>query len=109
MSSESSTGHLAHMVYFKLRDDSPANVQKLVDSCHKYLAGHPGVVYFSVGVRNPDLAREVNVRDFDVGLHVVFESRAAHDRYQTDERHLKFIEENKPTWASVRVFDADVH
>ena len=44
-------------------------------------------------------------RDFDVGLHVIFKDRAAHDHYQETEAHLKFIEENKAGWAKVRVFD----
>jgi hypothetical protein len=39
---------------------------------------------------------------------VVFENRAAHDQYQTAPRHVKFIEDSKPNWAKVRVFDADV-
>jgi hypothetical protein len=55
-----------------------------------------------------DLAREVNDRDFDVALHVVFENKVAHDQYQTHERHVKFIEDNKDTWAKVRVFDSYV-
>jgi hypothetical protein len=50
----------------------------------------------------------VNVRDFDGALQLVFESRAAHDAYQTAPRHLQFIDENKPTWAQVRVFDANI-
>ena len=52
--------------------------------------------------------REVNDKEFDVALHVVFKNRAAHDEYQTAPRHVKFIEESKPNWAKVRVFDADV-
>jgi hypothetical protein len=35
----------------------------------------------------------------------VFQSKHFHDVYQTAETHLKFIEENKPTWDKVRVFD----
>ena len=54
------------------------------------------------------LDRPVNDRDFDVGLHVVFEDRAAHDEYQPSERHEKFIAENKHLWNKVRVFDSDV-
>ena len=50
----------------------------------------------------------MNDKQFDVALHVVFESRAAHDQYQVHPRHVKFIEENKPNWATVRVFDADL-
>jgi hypothetical protein len=54
------------------------------------------------------LDREVNVLDWDVGLHLVFVDKAAHDSYQTDPSHVKFIEENKPNWAGVRVFDSVV-
>ena len=32
--------------------------------------------------------------------------KAAHDAYQDDATHNKFIDENKPNWAAVRVFDS---
>ena len=99
---------LGHMVYFTLKDRSPAAVQKLVADCRKYLTDHPGTVFFAAGTLVPDLTRPVNQTDFDVALQIVFESRAAHDAYQAAPRHLQFIEENKPNWAKVRVFDADV-
>ena len=97
---------LAHMVYFKLNDSSSQARQKLVADCHKYLSGHEGTVYFSVGTLVEELSRPVNDKDFDVALHVVFKNKAAHDAYQPHPRHLKFIEENKPSWAKVRVFDS---
>ena len=97
---------LAHMVYFKLKDSSPAAKEKLVQACRKYLSGHEGVVAFAAGVLAEDLKREVNDRDFDVSLHVVFENKAVHDKYQTHPRHLKFIEENKANWDKARVFDS---
>jgi len=96
---------LAHMVYFTLKDRSPQAVRAQVAACHKYLSGHPGQAYFSVGTHVPDLAREVN-QDFDVALNVVFGSRKAHDDYQTAEKHLQFIAESKPGWAQVRVYDS---
>lgn len=97
---------LGHMVYFKLNDANEANRQKLVAACDKYLSGHDGTVYYSAGILAADLDREVNDRDFDVALHLVFRDKAAHDTYQVHARHLKFIEENKATWAKVRVFDS---
>ncbi len=97
---------LAHHVYFTLHDHSPAARQKLVDACRKYLSGHPGQVWFGVGTLAAELNREVNDRDFDVALTVVFQSQAAHDRYQQAERHLRFIAENKANWRQVRVFDS---
>ena len=99
-------GRLAHMVFFTLADASLAARTKLTAACHKYLSGHEGVLYFSVGTLAAGLEREVNVRDFDVALHVVFENLAAHDRYQVHSRHLRFIEENRSNWKQVRVFDS---
>ncbi len=108
--SESSSAEtmLAHMVYFTLKDNSPPAITKMLEACRKYLTGHPGTVFFAVGTLTPDLAREVNVRDFDIALQVVFKNRAAQDQYQVAERHIQFITENKENWAKVRVFDADV-
>ncbi len=99
-------GMICHDVYFSLKDNSPAAKQKLVDACKKYLTGHPGEASFSAGVLAEDLKRDVNDRDFDVALHIVFENKSAHDKYQDAERHLKFIEENKDNWKKVRVFDS---
>ena len=96
---------LAHNVFFTLTDNSPAAVQCLIDACKKYLTVQPGIVYFACGKLEPELAREVNDRGFDVGLHVVFASRAAHDAYQEDASHERFIAENKANWKKVRVFD----
>jgi hypothetical protein len=100
--------NVAHMVYFSLTDKSPAAKQKLVDACKKYLAKHPGTVYFSAGTLCEELNRPVNDRDFDVALHLVFKDKAAHDKYQDADLHTKFIEENKDNWKKVRVFDANV-
>jgi stress responsive alpha/beta barrel protein len=99
---------LGHMVYFTLKDRSDQAVEKLVAACKKYLTGHPGTVFFAAGTLVPDLNRPVNQTDFDVALQVVFDSREAHDAYQKHPRHLQFIEENKPNWDRVRVFDADI-
>jgi len=99
---------LGHMVYFTLKDRSPAAVQKLLADCRKYLTNHPGTVFFAAGTLVPDLVRPVNQTDFDVAVQVVFESRAAHDAYQIAPRHVQFMDENRPNWARVRVFDADV-
>lgn len=100
--------HLAHIVFFTLADDTQQNRETLVAACNKYLSDHDGTVYFSAGVINEDLDREVNDREFDVALHLIFESRKAHDTYQTHAQHLKFIEENKHLWSAVRVFDSNV-
>lgn len=97
---------VAHMVYFKLKENTDDAKEKLVVACKKYLSRHEGTIYFSAGVLAKDLVRDVNDRDFDVSLNLVFRNKAAHDAYQTDPRHLEFIEENKESWSVVRVFDS---
>jgi hypothetical protein len=97
---------LAHMVYFKLKDSSGANRAKLAAACKLFLSGHTGTVSFGTGTLAADLNREINDRDFDVSLHLVFVNKAAHDKYQEHPRHLQFIEENNDTWEKGRVFDS---
>jgi len=99
---------LAHMVYFTLNDDSPEAIEAMVQACHKYLKNHPGVIYFSAGTRGKEFQREVNDQVFHVVLNVVFDNKESHDIYQVAPEHLQFIEENKPGWAQVRVFDSYV-
>jgi hypothetical protein len=99
---------LAHMVYFTLKDSSEAAIDHMVGACKKYLNGHPGTKFFAAGKLVPDLTRPVNQIDFHVALHVVFDTRQAHDDYQTHPRHIQFIEENKAGWERVRVFDSYV-
>lgn len=105
-STEPAAPQLAHMVFFTLKDPTEANRDKLIAACEKHLSKHDGTVYFSVGTIVDDLKREVNDREFDVALHLVFKDRAAHDAYQTHPRHLSFIEENQALWGKVRVFDS---
>ena len=63
-------------------------------------------MFFAAGVRAEEMAREVNDRGFDVGLHVYFRDQAAHDAYQDHPRHQQFIAEMSANWKSVRVFDS---
>ena len=99
---------IAHNVYFTLKDRSDLAKAMLVAACKASLAKHPGVVFFACGMLEDSLSRPVNDREFDVALHVVFDSIASHDAYQDAPLHLKFIAENNPNWATVRVFDSNV-
>lgn len=100
--------HLSHDVYFTLHDASPAAKAQLVEACRNYLSGHPGTVFFAVGVLADQLRRDVNDLGFDVALHIVFDSIASHDAYQTAPRHDQFIAAQKANWKLVRVFDSQV-
>lgn len=96
----------AHNVYFSLSDASEAKKIELVGECHTYLKNHPGVVFFAAGTVSPDHNRKVNDRDFDVALHIIFDSASSQDTYQAAADHQAFIERNKDNWKQVRVFDS---
>jgi hypothetical protein len=97
---------LSHSVYFSLIDNSPEARQRLIGACQEHLTGHPGTVFFAVGTLAEDIRWSVSDSDFDVVLHLVFESRAAHDAYQDSPRHERFLAENESNWRGIRVFDA---
>lgn len=97
---------LAHNVFFSLHDASESARSKLVAACKKYLANHPGTVFFACGTLASELRRPVNDLQFDVALHLVFQSRAAQDTYQLAPLHQQFIAESKGNWKNVRVFDS---
>jgi hypothetical protein len=105
-SDPSKSAPLAHIVFFTLAESNDANRSKLVEGCKKYLDKHEGIVYFGVGVNARQYAREVNDRDYDVALHLIFATAEDHDVYQTHPRHMKFVEECKGLWMRVRVFDS---
>jgi hypothetical protein len=98
---------LAHSVYFTLKDRTAAAAARLIAGCREHLTGHPGTKVFAVGTC-ADYDRQVNDRDYDVALVIVFDSHSAHDAYQTAPRHNAFIAAHADTWAKVRVFDADL-
>jgi Stress responsive A/B Barrel Domain len=103
---EAADPQLAHAVYFTLKDQSPKSREKFIASCEKYLTGHKGAVSFSIGTIAEDVKEPVSDREFDVALHVVFETKAALAEYLKSERHDKFVAENKDGFAKVRVFDS---
>ncbi len=99
---------LAHMVFFGLKDRSPEAREKFLESCRKYLGGHEGTTYFSVGIiaEDEDVQEPVSVKDFDVALHVVFENKAGKAKYLKSERHDAFVAENRALFSNVKVFDS---
>jgi hypothetical protein len=106
VSNEQKFMRLVHDVYFTLNDNSSDARAKLVRDCYKYLSNHPGIVFFAAGQLVESHTRDVNIRNWDVSLHIVFKNKDYHDQYQEASDHHKFIDENKDNWKSVRVFDS---
>ena len=97
---------LAHMVFFKLKDSGEKSRAAMIESCQKYLTGHPGTISVSFGEIAEDVNEASSNRDFDIALHLVFADKAAAAAYQKSARHSEFVEKNKSSFAKVQVFDS---
>jgi hypothetical protein len=98
---------VAHNVFFALNDNSQPAKKALVDDCHKLLSPLPGIVFYAAGTLS-DMKRDVNDRDFDVALHVVFKDQAALEAYLAAPPHLEFVKKHQANFKKIRVFDSDV-
>lgn len=96
---------ISHNVFFELKEGSREEVKKLISDCRTYLKPIPGIIFFSVGSILDEHQRDVNVRNFHVGIHVTFVNKKAHDEYQSCDLHNQFVARNKDNWKDVRVFD----
>ena len=96
---------MAHMVFFSLADATEAMIKQYEGYCYQYLSGHPGQVHFSVGARVVDIQRDVSASDFDVAMHIIFDSRKSYNAYAKSSRHEEFITQTAGLSNGRRVFD----
>ena len=98
---------IVHNVYFSLKDNSDTERQSLVADSHRLLAPIPGITFYAAGTL-AEMRRDVNDREFDVALHVVFPDTEALEKYLVHPKHLEYVQKNKANWDRVRVFDSRV-
>ncbi len=96
---------LFHSLYFSLADKSPANIAKFTDICVKYLSTHPGIQLFATGGLT-DIKRDVSVRNFDVGVDIVYESKQAYDEYLKSKLHDEFFPATAGMITDTYIFDS---
>ncbi|UCD27471.1 MAG: Dabb family protein [Planctomycetota bacterium] len=95
-----------HSVYFTYQSQIPEGEKDiLIADVYELLAHIPVVRKIDAGRRDPDADREVNDKDFHVGLTVYFDDKQGYDEYQVDEKHQAFVAKHKSNWASIRVYD----
>lgn len=103
-----------HDLYFSLNDKSPASIENFTNICIKYLSKHPGILQFSTGGLT-DIQRDVSVRNFDVAVSIVYESKKAYDEYLKSKGHDEFFPATAGMIANTYIFDSylkyqsDVH
>ena len=95
----------AHSVYFTLADRSSRTMNDFRAACVKYLSGHPGQIFFAVGLRALEMRRDVNDSSFDVAMEMIFDTFASYDAYRKEPRHEEFITVTAGMSTRRRVFD----
>jgi hypothetical protein len=97
---------LVHAVFFTMRPGTPdSEVDALIADAQQLLSRIPTVRRVDSGRRDPSFTRDVNDKDFTVGLVVYFDDKAGHDVYQDHDLHQQYVSKHKDHWATVRVFD----
>lgn len=92
-----------HQVFFWLNNPETDLQSQL--TAIKALGKLDGVTDFSVGVPAATPQREVVDHSYHIALTVYFETLEAHERYQKDQKHLQFIQDNQSKWQKVLVYD----
>lgn len=97
---------LVHTVYFWLKSEltpaQRAEFRRGVES----LGGIKAVDKIYVGTPAATEKRPIIDDSYSVALTVVCQDVAAHNAYQVDPLHLKFVEQFKTFWSRVQIYDA---
>lgn len=96
---------LFHSLYFSLADKSAENISKFTGICVKFLSPHPGIQQFTAGGLT-DIKRDVSVRNFDVAVNIIYESKEAYEEYLKSQGHNDFFPASKGMITGTFIFDS---
>jgi hypothetical protein len=95
-----------HCVFFSCKPDlSAADIDAQIADAQNLLARIPTVRLVRSGRRDATMQRDVNVKDYDIGLTVLFDDKAGLQTYADHPLHLEYVAKYKPNWTGIRVFD----
>ena len=98
---------LVHNVYFWLKeglsDEEKAQFRAGVET----LAEIQSSTQTFIGGPACTEPRPIIDRSYDLGLTVVLQDVSAHDEYQVDPIHLKFVDECGHLWERVQIYDSE--
>jgi len=98
---------LVHSVYFWLKPDltdvQRANFRHGVETLARIKAAEKIYVGAPAGTQKRPIVDD----SYAVALTVICKNVAAHDAYQVDPIHLKFVENFKAFWTRVQIYDAE--
>lgn len=95
----------SHVVIFWTKPELPEAADALIAGAEKYLRPIPLAKSFHLGHMVPS-HRPVVDQSYQVGLHLLFEDKAAEAAYQVHPLHLEFVEKVfKPNCVRATIFD----
>lgn len=97
---------LVHTVFFWLKKDLDAAQRAAFSAGVESLSAISCAEAVYIGTPAAT-ARPVIDRTYDIGLTVVLKDLEAHDAYQVDPIHTKFVGEFGSYWERVVIYDAD--
>ena len=97
---------IVHQLYFWLHKPE-SDLKDVMEGC-RTIGSLASANDYLVGVPAKTPKRDVIEDGYHIALTVYFDSMEAHDLYQEDEDHLKFIADHKHKWAKVQVYDFEV-
>jgi len=98
---------LVHTVYFWLKPDLSPEDRKKFRNGVDALANIESAEQVMIGTPAGTSKRPVVDDTYDCGLTVILQDIPAHDLYQDDPIHHKFIADCKHLWERVQIYDAD--
>jgi hypothetical protein len=99
---------LVHTVVFWLKPELTEAQRAEFVAALEALRAVPSVSQYFIGTPADGVApRPVVDKTFDYTITCLFEDIAAHDAYQVHPLHVAFVEQGKPKWTQVKIYDAD--
>ncbi|HQE26679.1 MAG TPA: Dabb family protein [Phycisphaerae bacterium] len=95
-----------HCVFFSCKPETAdADIEAQIADAQNLLGHIPTVRLVRSGRRDATMQRDVNVKDYDIGLTVLFDDKAGLQTYADHPLHLEYVGKYKQNWAAFRVFD----
>ncbi len=95
-----------HIVNFWLRKDLTEEERQRFEAGVRALQTISSLAFFHLGTP-ASTDRPVIDRSYDYCLLCMFDSKAAHDAYQTDPVHDQFRDTCTPLWDKVVIYDSE--
>ncbi len=100
-------GNFVHTVFFWLNNPNNLTERKAFEDGVTLLLDQSKFITSShIGIPADTATRPVVDDSYTYCVVITFESKKAHDSYQVDPLHTKFVDENKSLWKKVLVYDS---